>query len=80
MTPIDQLNRTSKVEPSEAKEMVPGDQTPTSEKMDEVSELEPGHQAPDPGTESLLRCFFCVVLTVGFSCGFFFCSRQLETS
>lgn len=80
MTPIDQLNRTSKVEPSEAKEMVPGDQTPTSEKMDEVSELEPGHQAPDPGTELLLWCFFCVVPSVGFSGGFFFCSRQLETS
>uniref|UniRef100_A0A8C8AC02 SET domain containing 1B, histone lysine methyltransferase n=1 Tax=Otus sunia TaxID=257818 RepID=A0A8C8AC02_9STRI len=35
MTPIDQLSRTSKIETSEAKEMVPGDQTPTSEKMDE---------------------------------------------
>uniref|UniRef100_A0A8D0H1M8 SET domain containing 1B, histone lysine methyltransferase n=1 Tax=Sphenodon punctatus TaxID=8508 RepID=A0A8D0H1M8_SPHPU len=35
MTPIDQLNRVSKAEPSEAKDMVPGDQTPTSEKMEE---------------------------------------------
>uniref|UniRef100_A0A8C2UGP3 SET domain containing 1B, histone lysine methyltransferase n=1 Tax=Coturnix japonica TaxID=93934 RepID=A0A8C2UGP3_COTJA len=35
MTPIDQLNRSSKAETSEVKEMVPGDQTPTSEKMDE---------------------------------------------
>uniref|UniRef100_A0A663MLF7 SET domain containing 1B, histone lysine methyltransferase n=1 Tax=Athene cunicularia TaxID=194338 RepID=A0A663MLF7_ATHCN len=35
MTPIDQLSRTSKIETSEGKEMVPGDQTPTSEKMDE---------------------------------------------
>uniref|UniRef100_A0A8C4U338 SET domain containing 1B, histone lysine methyltransferase n=1 Tax=Falco tinnunculus TaxID=100819 RepID=A0A8C4U338_FALTI len=35
MTPIDQLSRTSKIETSEAKEVVPGDQTPTSEKMDE---------------------------------------------
>ncbi|KAM6247018.1 histone-lysine N-methyltransferase SETD1B isoform 2-T2 [Porphyrio hochstetteri] len=35
MTPIDQLSRTSKIETSETKEMVPGDQTPTSEKMDE---------------------------------------------
>uniref|UniRef100_A0A8C3RCN4 SET domain containing 1B, histone lysine methyltransferase n=1 Tax=Cyanoderma ruficeps TaxID=181631 RepID=A0A8C3RCN4_9PASS len=35
MTPIDQLSRTSKIETLEAKEMVPGDQTPTSEKMDE---------------------------------------------
>ncbi|XP_030438434.1 histone-lysine N-methyltransferase SETD1B [Gopherus evgoodei] len=35
MTPIDQLSRTSKAETSETKEMLPGDQTPTSEKMDE---------------------------------------------
>lgn len=45
MTPIDQLSRTSKLETSEAKEMVPGDQTPTSEKMDEVSELELNSEA-----------------------------------
>ncbi|KAK2522804.1 Setd1b [Columba guinea] len=46
MIPIDQLSRTSKIETSEATEMVPGDQTPTSEKMDEVSELELNYEAP----------------------------------
>ncbi|XP_075754745.1 histone-lysine N-methyltransferase SETD1B isoform X2 [Pelodiscus sinensis] len=35
MIPIDQLSSTSKAETSETKEMLPGDQTPTSEKMDE---------------------------------------------
>ena len=83
MTPIDQLSRTSKIETSEAKEMVPGDQTPTSEKMDEVSELEPSYKAlcisPElDGAGS--RSFLLVLLEHRVSGGFFFYSRQLEMS
>lgn len=37
MIPVDQLCRTSKTESSETKEMLPGNQSPVSEKMEEVS-------------------------------------------
>lgn len=74
MTPIDQLSRTSKIETSEAKEMVPGDQTPTSEKMDEVSELELSYEAPCICAE-LDRAGSCSFLLVSLGCrvsgGFF---------
>lgn len=49
MTPIDQLNRTSKPETSETKEMVPGDRSPASEKMDEVSEMGSANVVRAPG-------------------------------
>lgn len=69
MTPIDQLSRTSKIDTSEAKEMVPGDQTPTSEKMDEVSELELSYEAlhVSPELDRLGNCTcLCVVRAQGF--------------
>lgn len=68
MTPIDQLNRTSKVETLEVKEMVPGDQTPISEKMDEVSEVEFEPQCFKPGQGAAL--FLCVIQSVGFLVAF----------
>lgn len=83
MTPIDQLSRTSKIETSEAKEMVPGDQTPTSEKMDEVSELELSCEAPCISPEldrAGCHSFLLVSLERRVSGGFFFYSRQLEMS
>lgn len=69
MTPIDQLSRTSKIETSEVKEMVPGDQTPTSEKMDEVSELELSYRAlhVSPEVDRMGNCTcLCVVRVWGF--------------
>lgn len=83
MTPIDQLSRTSKIETSEAKEMVPGDQTPTSEKMDEVSELKLSYEAPCASLEldrAGSHSFLLVLLERRVSGGFFFYSRQLEMS
>nr|XP_060641947.1 histone-lysine N-methyltransferase SETD1B isoform X2 [Anolis sagrei ordinatus] len=58
MTPVDQLNRTSKTESSEAKEMLPSNDSPTPEQMEECHqssgedmEISDDEMASSPSTE-----------------------------